>query len=130
MKILIARLNHETNTFSPVATPLAAFEPTYGADAYLANKGMQTAMAAFIDLAESLGAEIVTPVSASANPSGSWPETTPPPPPPRCSARPQTPPSCSARLPPGTPTRSTWPRRPCCELTRSNVLRNCFSLTP
>ncbi|WP_224020189.1 M81 family metallopeptidase, partial [Burkholderia vietnamiensis] len=25
MKILIARMNHETNTFSPVPTPLAAF---------------------------------------------------------------------------------------------------------
>ena len=30
MKILIARLNHETNTFSPVPTPLEAFAPTYG----------------------------------------------------------------------------------------------------
>lgn len=70
MKILIARLNHETNTFSPVPTPLAAFSPTYGPQAYLANQGMRTAMAAFIDLAEQLGAELVTPVSAMANPSG------------------------------------------------------------
>ena len=70
MKFLIARLNHETNTFSPVATPLAAFEPAYDADAYTANKGLRTAMSAFIDLAEELGAAMVTPVSASANPSG------------------------------------------------------------
>lgn len=70
MKILIARLNHETNTFSPVPTPLAAFSPTYGHDAYLANKGMRTPMAAFIDAAEALGATLVTPVSAMANPSG------------------------------------------------------------
>ncbi len=70
MKFLIARLNHETNTFSPVATPLAAFEPTYDGDAYRANFGLKTAMSAFIDLAESMGAQIVTPVSASANPSG------------------------------------------------------------
>ena len=52
MKILIARMNHETNTFSPVATPLAAFGrngPAFGADAYNENKGMQTAMSAFID---------------------------------------------------------------------------------
>ncbi len=35
MKILIARLNHETNTFSPVPTPLEAFSPTYGEDAPL-----------------------------------------------------------------------------------------------
>ncbi len=73
MKVLIARLNHETNTFSPVPTPLAAFGPdgpTFGAQAYRDNKGMRTAMSAFIDLAEQAGAEIVTPVSASANPSG------------------------------------------------------------
>ncbi|MDR5752867.1 MULTISPECIES: M81 family metallopeptidase [unclassified Caballeronia] len=73
MKILIARMNHETNTFSPVATPLSAFGrngPAYGEDAYRENKGMQTAMAAFIDAAEREGAQIVTPASASANPSG------------------------------------------------------------
>lgn len=70
MKILIARLNHETNTFSPVPTPLEAFEPSFGADAYRAQKGMRTAMSAFIDLAEAAGAELVTPVSAAANPSG------------------------------------------------------------
>lgn len=73
MKILIARLNHETNTFSPVPTPLAAFGPdgpTFDAEAYQANKGMRTAMSAFIDLAEQAGATLLTPVSASANPSG------------------------------------------------------------
>ncbi|MEP6558177.1 MAG: M81 family metallopeptidase, partial [Burkholderiales bacterium] len=70
MKVLIARLNHETNTFSPLPTPLEAFEPRYDADAYRAQKGMRTAMSAFIDLAEAAGAEIVTPVSAAANPSG------------------------------------------------------------
>lgn len=70
MRILIARLNHETNTFSPVSTPLEAFAPRYGEEAYRDNKGMRTAMAAFIDLAERLGATLVTPVSAMANPSG------------------------------------------------------------
>ncbi|MBK7060341.1 MAG: M81 family metallopeptidase [Rubrivivax sp.] len=70
MKILIARLNHETNTFSPVPTPLESFFPSYGAAAYRDNKGMRTAMAAFIDLAEAMGATLVTPVSATANPSG------------------------------------------------------------
>lgn len=69
-KILIARFNHETNTFSPVPTPLEAFAPSYGAEAYRDNKGMRTAMAAFIDLAEAAGAQLVTPVSATANPSG------------------------------------------------------------
>ncbi len=70
MKILIARLNHETNTFSPVPTPLSAFSPTYGQAAYQDNLGMRTAMAAFIDAARHMGAECVTPVSATANPSG------------------------------------------------------------
>ena len=70
MKFLIARFNHETNTFSPVPTPLKAFSPTYNDQAYLENLGMRTAMAAFIDLAHSAGATMVTPVSATANPSG------------------------------------------------------------
>ncbi|WP_321898525.1 M81 family metallopeptidase [Paraburkholderia heleia] len=73
MKILIARMNHETNTFSPVATPLAAFGangPAWGEAAYRENKGMRTAMSAFIDAAEREGAQLVTPVSASANPGG------------------------------------------------------------
>jgi microcystin degradation protein MlrC len=73
MKLLIARMNHETNTFSPVPTPLSAFGangPTYGADAYAENHGGRTAMSAYIDLAEAAGADIVTPVSAMANPSG------------------------------------------------------------
>ncbi|WER48118.1 M81 family metallopeptidase [Cupriavidus sp. WKF15] len=70
MKILIARLNHETNTFSPVPTPLASFEPSYGEAAYRVAKGTRTAAAAFIDLAEAAGAEIVVPVIAAANPSG------------------------------------------------------------
>jgi microcystin degradation protein MlrC len=73
MKLLIARMNHETNTFSPVPTPLSAFGidgPTYGADAYAENHGGRTAMSAFIDLAEAAGADLITPVSATANPSG------------------------------------------------------------
>ncbi|WP_044043736.1 M81 family metallopeptidase [Caballeronia insecticola] len=73
MKILIARMNHETNTFSPVATPLEAFGPDgpcYGDDAYREHAGMRTAMSAFIDAAKREDASIVTPISASANPSG------------------------------------------------------------
>lgn len=73
MKLLIAKFSHETNTFSPVRTPLEAFGlygPDYGRDAYAVQKGAPTAMGAFIDLAESMGAETVTPISAMANPSG------------------------------------------------------------
>jgi len=73
MKVLIARMNHETNTFSPIPTPLSAFGntgPSFGDAAYREQKGMRTAMSAFIDAAERVGAQIVTPVSATANPSG------------------------------------------------------------
>ena len=73
MHVLIARLNLETNTFSPVPTPLSAFGdngPQYDTAAYRANHGQRTAMAAFIDLAEATDATIVTPVSGWAYPSG------------------------------------------------------------
>ena len=71
MKFLIARFNHETNTFSPVATPLADFEPKYGEDALTEQRNARTAMGAFIRQVEALpNATLITPVSATANPSG------------------------------------------------------------
>ncbi len=70
MRFVIARMNHETNTFSPVATPLEAFEPRWGDAARAAAAGSRTAMGAFLELAETLGAQAVTPVFAGANPSG------------------------------------------------------------
>ncbi|MFC4274095.1 M81 family metallopeptidase [Achromobacter aloeverae] len=73
MKVLIARMNHETNTFSPVPTPLSSFGrngPLYDDDALRDNDGGRTAMSAFIDLARAHGARMVTPLSAWANPSG------------------------------------------------------------
>ncbi len=74
MKFVIAQLQHETNTFSPVTTPWESFGgkggPPLGADAYRAIKGTRLPMAAFLDLAEAEGAEIVTPFAAWANPSG------------------------------------------------------------
>jgi microcystin degradation protein MlrC len=73
MRVVIALLKHETNTFSPVPTPLERFGnggPAWGADAYRAYKGTATPMGAFIDLAEAEGAEIITPVAAEAWPSG------------------------------------------------------------
>lgn len=70
-KIVIARFNHETNTFSPIDTPLAAFHPQWNEDARRDQKNARTAMGAFIDIAESLPeTTIVTPVAAMANPSG------------------------------------------------------------
>ena len=69
--VVIARLNHETNTFSPVPTPLEAFEPLWDKDAYQGQKGARTAMGAFLGVIDALpGYVIVTPVAAMANPSG------------------------------------------------------------
>ncbi len=71
MRFVIAMMKHETNTFSPVPTPYESFtnHAAYtGEDAYHAFKGTNTAMAAFIDLAERENAEIVTPIAAEA-----WP---------------------------------------------------------
>ncbi len=73
MKIVAARLNHETNTFSPVPTPLASFGPdgpTFGEAAYRQAKGSRTALGAFIEAAERRGADVTVAVNATANPSG------------------------------------------------------------
>jgi len=75
MKVVIAQMKHETNTFSPVPTPLARFSrnagmPECGSAAYAALRGTGSAMAAFFDLAERNGAEMVIPIAASAWPSG------------------------------------------------------------
>jgi microcystin degradation protein MlrC len=75
MRVVIAMMKHETNTFSPVLTPLERFaigqkEPTSGRAAYEAFKGTGSAIAGFIDVAEAEGAEIVIPIAASAWPSG------------------------------------------------------------
>jgi microcystin degradation protein MlrC len=74
MKIVIAQMQHETNTFSPVPTPWEAFGgsggPQLGTQAYAAVKGTRVPMAAYLDLAEAAGAQIATPLAAWANPSG------------------------------------------------------------
>ncbi|HYS12150.1 MAG TPA: M81 family metallopeptidase [Burkholderiaceae bacterium] len=73
MKIVAARLNHETNTFSPVPTPLESFGPdgpTFGAAAYQAARGTRTGLGAFIEAAEARGDRLTVAVSATANPSG------------------------------------------------------------
>lgn len=70
MRIVAARFNHETNTFSPVVTPLEAFAPMHGPDALTFGRGSATAFGAFIEYAEAQNAELITPLSATANPSG------------------------------------------------------------
>jgi microcystin degradation protein MlrC len=70
MRLLIAMMKHETNTFSPVPTPLARFGPLYGEDAVRAYRGTGTGLGAYLDLAERQGAEVVLPIAAGASPSG------------------------------------------------------------
>ncbi len=75
MKLVIAQMKHETNTYSPVPTPLSRFAtgggvPLEGDAARAAYKGTGSAIAALIDLAEAAGAEIVIPVAGNAWPSG------------------------------------------------------------
>lgn len=69
-KWVIARFQHETNTFSPIPTPLEAFNPLWNQDAYQDQENARTAMGAFIQIAKSQNVQIVTPVCAFSNPSG------------------------------------------------------------
>ena len=75
MQLVIAQMKHETNTFSPVPTPLSRFAtgtdlPPEGAAAVAAYRGTGSAIAAFIDLAEAAGADYRVAIAASAWPSG------------------------------------------------------------
>ena len=71
-RFVIALIKHETNTFSPIPTPLSAFGhgngPHYGEDARAAFAGTNTPFAAFLDIARREGAEAITPIAAE-----SWP---------------------------------------------------------
>ncbi|MFO1310653.1 MAG: M81 family metallopeptidase [Burkholderiales bacterium] len=75
MHVVAAMFKHETNTFSPVPTPLSRFArggtvPNYGEKAIEAFRGTGTSFAAFLDLAQKHGATVSTPVAAHAWPSG------------------------------------------------------------
>ena len=67
MRIIIGSLMHESNTFCPIPTDLAAFRPRYGADLFqeptLALKGI-------IARLQAQGAELVPTLSAHALPGG------------------------------------------------------------
>src|SRR6267154_6051000 len=69
MRLLIAMMKHETNTFSPVPTALARFGPLYGEAAIRAYRGTGTGLGAYLDLAQRERAEIVLPIAAGAPPS-------------------------------------------------------------
>ncbi|MEO8486027.1 MAG: M81 family metallopeptidase [Betaproteobacteria bacterium] len=71
-RYVLALVKHETNTFSPIETPLSSFGhgegPAFGRAAAERFRGTNTPLAAYLDLAAREGAEVVTPVAAE-----SWP---------------------------------------------------------
>jgi microcystin degradation protein MlrC len=73
MRLLLAMMKHETNTFSPVPTPLARFGhgpgPLYGEAAIAAFRGTGSGLGAYLDIAARERAEIVLPIAAGASPS-------------------------------------------------------------
>ncbi|MBT5899170.1 MAG: M81 family metallopeptidase [Rhodospirillaceae bacterium] len=70
MRLVLATMRHETNTFAPLATPLTAFGPKSGAKAIEIYRGTNNPIAAYIDIAEREGAEYTVPLIANAHPSG------------------------------------------------------------
>jgi microcystin degradation protein MlrC len=66
-------MKHETNTFSPIPTDLQRFRDWglhEGSAVVRAYKGTNHPTAAYLDLAEESGADVVTPIAAEAMPSG------------------------------------------------------------
>ncbi|AKQ54053.1 M81 family metallopeptidase [Bordetella hinzii] len=75
MRWLLAMIKHETNTFSPVPTPLARFfrgnpEILSGERAIRAYENTDSGLGGYIEVARREGAEIVVPVAAE-----SWPSS-------------------------------------------------------
>ena len=73
MRIVIAMMKHETNTFSPIVTDWRRFEEwgAYtGSDVIAAYGDTRMAVAAYLKLAGEIGADVVTPLAAEAMPSG------------------------------------------------------------
>jgi microcystin degradation protein MlrC len=73
LRAVVAMMQHETNTFSPVPTPLERFgdgEPPRGEAVLRAYRGTGTGLGGFIAVAEAAGMEIVSPIAGNAAPSG------------------------------------------------------------
>lgn len=73
MRLLIAMMKHETNTFSPIIADWQRFQDWsayLGEDALKAYEGTGMPFGAYVELARAAGAEIITPVAAEAMPSG------------------------------------------------------------
>src|SRR5687768_3664656 len=72
-KFVIAMMMHETNTFSPLPTPIESFArlgALTGPAAIVEAEGTNTSLGGFIDVARQTGAEFVVPMAANAYPSG------------------------------------------------------------
>ncbi len=73
MRLLLAMMKHETNTFSPIPTDLQRFRDWglhEGEDVSQAYAGTNHPLGAYLDLAREAGSEVVTPIAAEAMPSG------------------------------------------------------------
>ncbi len=73
MRIFLAMLSHETNTFSNVPTDRAQFEArdlSYGGEIVEAYRGTGTCLGGMIGAAERLGMTLMPSVAASASPAG------------------------------------------------------------
>jgi len=75
MRLLAAMFKHETNTFSPVPTPVERFfgyrpQMLAGQAAIDAHRGTGSGLGGFITVAEEAGAELHVAVAGEANPSG------------------------------------------------------------
>jgi microcystin degradation protein MlrC len=72
-KFVVAMMMHETNTFSPLATPIESFGRAGvldGPQAIRESEGTNTSLGGFIEVARKAGAEFTVPMAASAHPSG------------------------------------------------------------
>ncbi|MGE0624977.1 MAG: M81 family metallopeptidase [Pseudomonadales bacterium] len=75
MRIIVATMSHETNTFSPVVTDLDRFSggrgvPLDGDDAVRVYTGTASCVGGFLEAAAESGARVSVPIVASAPPSG------------------------------------------------------------
>ncbi len=74
-RVVVAMMEHETNTFSPVPTPLerfgrGGFGVARGTEVQERFTGTGTGLGAFLDVANEAGMEVVSPIAANAAPSG------------------------------------------------------------
>src|SRR4030095_4982723 len=70
LKLVLAMMMHETNTFSPVPTPLSSFRPLSGEAAIAEFRDTNTQLGGFLHVAEQAGAEIVVPMAGGGHPAG------------------------------------------------------------